>query len=253
MQSRILALSVVRVAVFALLAPLAFAQQPVVPSRVLQPVDETKLALLKGNTHPLARPQFDRGQAPPDLPMDRMLLVLKRSLKQESALRSLLDEQQDKASPNYHRWLTPEQFGLQFGPNDHDIQAVSSWLQSHGFQIAKVAKGRTTIEFAGVASQVQEAFHASIHRYVVNGEEHWANANEPQIPTALTPVVAGVFTLHNFVKKPMIHIAEHRLSARLVSQGDGKPPRVTFPGNPPLHALGPADYAKIYDINPLYN
>ncbi|HXW94056.1 MAG TPA: Ig-like domain repeat protein [Terriglobales bacterium] len=253
MQSRISALSVVRLAVFALLTPLAFADQPVVPSRVIEPVDETKLTLLKGNIHPLARRQFDRGLAPPDLPMDRMLLVLKRSLRQESALRTLLDEQQDKASPNYHRWLTPEQFGLQFGPNDHDIQAVSSWLQSQGFQIAKVAKGRTTIEFSGVASQVQEAFHTSIHRYVVKGEDYWANANEPQIPTALTPVVAGVFTLHNFIKKPMIHIAEHRLSARLVSQGDGKPPKVTFPGNPPLHALGPADYAKIYDVNPLYN
>lgn len=253
MQSRISALSVVRLAVFALLIPLAFAAQPVVPSRVLQPVDESKLALLKGNTHPLARRQFDRGPAPPDLPMDRMLLVLKRSPKQESALRTLLEQQQDKASPNYHRWLTPEQFGLQFGPNDRDIQAVSSWLQSHGFRIAKVAKGRTTIEFSGVASQVQEAFHTSIHRYVVDGEEHWANANDPQIPIALTPVVAGVFTLHNFIKKPMIHIAEQRISAKLVSQGNGQPPKVTFPGNPPVHALGPADYAKIYNINPVYN
>jgi subtilase family serine protease len=231
----------------------AFAQLPAVPSRIVQPVDESKRTTLKGNTHPLARAQFDRGPAPPDLPTDRMLLVLKRSPEQESALQKLLDDQQDKASPSYHKWLTPEQFGLQFGPNDNDIQAVTSWLQSHGFQIGKVAKGRNIIEFSGVASQVQEAFHTPIHKYVVNGEEHWANANDPQIPTALTPVVAGVFTLHNFIKKPMIHIAAQRIPARLVSQGEGKPPKVTFPGNPALHALAPADYATIYNINPVYN
>jgi len=233
---------------FALLHCFAVAQQPIVPARILQSVDETKRTVLRGNTSPLARAQFDRGAAPPDLPMNRMLLVLKRSPEQEAALQKLLDDQQDKASPNYHKWLTPEQFGQQFGPNDSDMRTVTLWLQSHGFQIGKVAKGRNVIEFSGVASQVQEAFHTSIHKYVVNGEEHWANANDPEIPTALTPVVAGIHTLHNFIKRPMIHIAEERIPAKLVSQGPGKPPKVTFPGTPPLYALGPADYATIYNI-----
>ena len=60
--------------------------------------------------------------------MDRMLLVLRRSPEQHSALLKLLDDQQDKSSANYHKWLTPEQFGQQFGPADADIQAVTSWL-----------------------------------------------------------------------------------------------------------------------------
>ena len=245
-------LSITVLVFFVLVGSFASAQQPIVPSRILEPVDETKLTILKGNIHRLARPQFDRGAAPPDLPMNRMLLVLKRSPEQEAALQKLLDDQQDKASSSYHKWLTPEQFGLKFGPDDQDIQAVTSWLQSHGFQIAKVAKGRNVIEFSGTASQVQEALHSAIHRYVVNGEEHWANANDPAIPSALTPVVAGVLTLHNFVKKPMLHMLEQRIPAKLVSQGEGKPPKVTFPGSPAFHALGPADFAKIYNISPLY-
>ena len=63
-----------------------------------------------------------------------------------------------------------------------------------------MSKGRTTIEFSGTAGQVQEAFHTAMHRFVVNGAEHWANANDPQIPAALAPVVAGVATLHKFDK-----------------------------------------------------
>ena len=253
MQLRIPTLSLAPFAVFFVLTAFSFGQPPFVPSRIIDPVDENKLTILKGNTHRLARPEFDRGPAPPDLPMDRMLLVLERSPEQEATLRALLDDQQDKASPNYHAWLAPEQFGLQFGPNDHDIQVVISWLQSHGFQIDRVAKGRTVIEFSGFASEMQEAFHTSIHKYAVNGEEHWANANDPQIPAALTPVVAGVFTLHNFIKKPMIHIAKQKIPARIVSPGEGKHPTVTFPDNPPVYALGPWDFAKIYNLDPLYN
>jgi subtilase family serine protease len=215
-------------------------------------VDESQLTVLKGNTYPLARPEFDLGTAPASLPMERMLLVLKRSPEQEFALRKLLDDQQDKASPSYHKWLKPEEYGKQFGPTDSDIQTITGWLQSHGFQVG-TTKGRTVLEFSGSASQVQAAFHTTIHKYLVNGEQHWANSSDPQIPTALTPAVAGVLTLHNFIKKPTIHFTGEAVPAKLVP---GKKPQVTFPpqnGQPAINALAPSDYAVIYNITPLYN
>ncbi len=217
---------------------------------IVQPVNEAQLTVLKGNTHPLARPEFDLGSAPATLPMQRMLLVLKRSSQQESALKKLLDDQQDKHSPNYHKWLTPEHFGQKFGPSDADIQTISAWLQSHGFQVSPT-KGRTVIEFSGSASQVKETFHTAIHKYVVSGEQHWANASDPQIPAALTPAVRGVLTLHNFVKKPQSHLSNQSVPAQLVP---GKKPQVTFTQNSKqIHALAPQDYATIYNINPVYN
>lgn len=114
-----------------------------VTPRITEAVDNEKRVALRGNTYPLARPENDRGAAPDSLPMERMLLVLTRSPEQEAALTTLLDEQQDKSSPNFHRWLTPEQFGQQFGPADADIQAVTGWLTSQGFRVNSVAKGRT--------------------------------------------------------------------------------------------------------------
>lgn len=216
-------------------------------SRITQEVSETHLVTLRGNTHPLARPAFDRGAAPADLPLDRMLLVLKRSPVQESALKQLLDQQQDTSSPNYHKWLTPEEFGRRFGPSDRDIQTITLWLESQGFQVAQAANGRTSIEFSGSAGQVQNAFHTAIHKYVVNGKEHWANANDLQIPAALTPVVAGISTLNTFRKRPLIHISNQRLAAMHASGSSA--PQFT---NGSTHALSPADYAVIYNINPLY-
>ena len=218
---------------------------------ITESVDESQTTTLRGNTHPLARPESDLGVAPATLPMKRMLLVLRRSSDQETALRKRLDDQQDKASPNYHKWLSPEQFGQQFGPTDADIQTITAWLQSHGFEVG-TSKGRTVLEFSGSASQVQQTFHTAIHKYSVHGEQHWANASDPQIPTALTPAVAGVLTLHNFIKKPTIHFTGQAVPAKLIK---GKKPQVTFPpqnGQAATNTLGPQDYAAIYNIKPVY-
>jgi hypothetical protein len=230
------------------LIPIAAWPQAPPQSRIVERVNEGALVTLRGNTHPLAQPQFDQGAAPPDLPMARMLLVLKRSDAQESALQTLLDDQQDRNSPSYHQWLTPDAFGRQFGPSDQDIQAVASWLILHGFQIGLISRGRTVIEFSGTAAQVQQAFHTEIHKYTVNREDRWANASDPQIPAALAPVVEGVATLHNFSKKPLIEIAEERIAAHI---GPGQTPQVTFQNG--RHALGPWDYDNIYNILPIIN
>ncbi len=184
--------------------------------------------------------------------MRRMLLVLKRSPEQESALRKLLDDQQDKTSPNYHKWLTPEQFGKQFGPSDGDLQTVTAWLQSRGFRIAALSKGRTVIEFSGSASQVQTAFHTSIHKYVVNGDEHWANASDPSIPSALAPAVEGVVSLHNFPRHSYSTVLGTPM--RATPRQTAPLPLFTFtPQQTTYYGLGPTDFATIYNVLPLWN
>ena len=245
---------------FWILVPaVAWSQAASPDSRIVQSVNESALVTLRGNTHPLAQPQFDRGAAPPDLPMARLQLVLQRSAAQESALEKLLDDQQDRNSPAYHQWLTPDAFGQQFGPSDQDIQAITTWLQSHGFQGTQVGRGRTTIEFSGTAAQVQQAFHTEIHKYAVNGEEHWANAGDPQIPQALSPVVAGVVSLHNFPKQPMHRVAGVFSRSRATGQTQALNTEFTLPdsyhcgisGN--CYLVGPYDFAKIYNLQPLWN
>ena len=222
---------------------------------ITQAIDESQVTVLKGNTHPLARPQFDLGTAPATLPMERMLLVLKRSDAQEAALRQLLEDQQDKNSPTYHKWMTPEQFGAQFGPTDADMQTITSWLQSHGFQVGST-KGRTVLEFSGSASQVQEAFHTTIHKYIVNGEQRWANASDPSIPTALAGAVAGIASLNNFPRKAMNEPAGEFIHDKSTGRTTPVHPLFTYGGgcdqDGNCYALGPYDFATIYDVLPLW-
>ena len=204
MRPRLISTSLL--SVFFLLSSLvSLAQTAAVRARVTQPVDMRNLITLRGNVHPLARPEFDRGSAPDDLTMRRMLLVLKRGADQETALRQMLDQQQVKSSAQFHQWLTPEQFGQQFGPADSDVQAVTQWLGTQGFQVTKVAAGRTVIEFSGSAGLVRQVLGAEIHKFSVNGADHWANVSDPQIPAALASVVAGFASFDNFPRRPLHH------------------------------------------------
>jgi subtilase family serine protease len=229
------------------------AQSSLAPSRITAVIDETKLAVLRGNTHPLARSGFDRGLAPDSLPMEHMLMVLQRSAAQQAALDQLLAEQQDRTSPNYHKWLKPDEFGQQFGASDVDIAKITAWLQAHGFTVDRVAHGRNLINFSGTAGQVREAFHTAIHQYVVNNENHWANASDPEIPVALTPVVAGIRSLHNFFPKGQ-RKAITAQEARAGEVGGGRKALFTFPpgctpaANCNIFGIGPADFAKIYNV-----
>ena len=228
----------------------ATGQAAAIPGRITQAIDEAQMVQMKGNVHPLARAEFDQGAAPANLPMERMLLMLKRSPEQESALEQLMLDQYNTASPSFHKWLTPEQFGSQFGPADTDIQTVTLWLKSHGFQVAQVSKGKIAVEFSGTAAQVKESFGTEIHKFVVNGEEHWANSSDPQIPAALAPVVNGFAALHNFHPKPMHHVAgqfSKSESGEIVS--NVKPQFTTSGGN---FAIGPTDFATIYNVQPLW-
>jgi subtilase family serine protease len=241
----------VLLAVVVLFAALrAPAQTASVAPRITQAVDENNLVVLRGNVHPLIRGAGDLGAVSDAQPLTRMLLLLKRSPEQESALQSLLDQQQTKSSANYHKWLTPEQFGQQFGPADADLQAVTNWLQSQGFQVTQITKGRTVIEFSGNVAQVRNAFHTQMRRYSVNGKEQVANASDPQIPAALAPVVAGVVSLNDFPRKS--YLRELGTFQKSKATGEVKP-LFTFPGcqSGNCYALGPADFATIYNTAPL--
>ena len=244
------------VLVLAAMPVLAQDPRPAQP-RIVQAIDESRLVTLTGNTHPLARAEYDQGVAPQDLPMERVLLLLRRSPEQEASLEQLIRDQQDPGSARYHRWLTPQQFGEQFGPALEDTEKIAGWLTSQGFRVEGVANGRNAIEFSGTAAQVERALHTQIHSYLVNGQRHWANAQNPQIPAALSPVVAGIVSLHNFPMKAM----HHRAGALRAAPGNGSPARASFAPEYTLPAgsgllwgiLGPSDFATIYNVLPIWN
>ena len=234
---------------YGVLCAAMFAQ---VRPRIARPVDDVRFVRVPGTTHPLASAANDAGRASGDLPMDRMLLYLKSTPQQEAALERLLAEQQDPQSANYRRWLTPEEFGEQFGVAQEDLDAIAAWLEGHGFRVNEIARGRRSLEFSGTARQVESAFHTEIHHYLVDGVPHVANSTDLAIPEALADVVGGVASLHDFHARPL-----HRLLGPYPAAQPGAGVAGSPAGQTDLsggsHALSPYDFATIYDVAPLWN
>jgi subtilase family serine protease len=229
-MARIRVCSFFKVVVFAaLLAVTASAQ---VRNRIAQNIGDTEPVMVSA-PHPLARAEFDQGRVEGSLRIDHAAMVFKLAPAQQTALEKLLAEQQNPHSPNYRKWLTPEQYAARFGMSDADLVKVSAWLKSQGLTVNGYSRSRTRVFFSGTASQVESAFHTEFHRYLVDGETSLANATELYVPQALSGMVVGLRGFDNFRPRPRARVA---VRPNFTSHQSGN------------HFVAPGDFATIYHV-----
>lgn len=213
----------------------------VIPVAFAQNAQNARVTL-SGHVRREAIPANDQGRVDSSLVLRHVTLTLPPSAAQQTDLNAFLDRLQDPASPDYHRWLTPEQYGARFGAATADIARVTAWLASQNLTVDSVGRGRTTIAVTGAVRDMEQAFQIEIHNYRVNGESHFANANEPSLPAAFSGLVQSIRGLDDFRLKPMARKAVGpQLSPKYTS---------TITGS---NYLGPNDVATIFDVTPLYN
>ena len=204
--------------------------------RIRSEISNAAMTRLKTVQPPMARAEFDAGRMPANAKLSGMSIVFNRSAAQQADLDRLLAAQQDPSSPQYHHWLSPDEFGARFGMSQADLDKVETWLQQQGFAIDSVGRGRSMIRFSGTAGQVEMAFQTEMHYFKTNGETHFAPSTALSVPAAIAPTVAAVGNLNNFRPRPM-----HVQSRGAFTSGISK--NVFF---------APGDIVTTYDINPLY-
>lgn len=209
-----------------------------VENRILAPVASTGYVAIPNSVHPKAKLGTDLGATPGDTKLE-MSIRFTRTEAQEAALDQLLADQQNPSSPLYHQWLTPAQFGAQFGMSSADLAKVSAWLTSQGFTVTAVANGGSFIRFTGTVAQAQTAFATSIHNLSVHGETHYANITNISVPGALAGVVGAVTGLHNFRLQPRIRTSA--VKPDFTSSISGS------------HFIAPGDIYTVYNSSPLLN
>jgi subtilase family serine protease len=209
--------------------------------RIQSEVASSELSTLKSSLHPLAQAQFDAGRVPADTRLSGITLVFSRSAAQQADLDALIAAQQNPASPLFHQWLTPEQFGARFGMAQPDLDKVRSWLEQQGFSVDSVPRSRNSIRFSGTARQAELAFSTEMHYYQVEGARHFAPSTELSVPAAIAPVVLAVRNLNDF--RPKAQVIQNR----------NQRPRSSFTSSQSGNVyFAPGDIATVYDIKPAY-
>ena len=210
---------------------------------VTRTIDDHAMSSLR-SSHPQFLDQIQPGEAlPGSTPLDHMQLVLRRNSQREQALESLIGQIHDPRSSQFHRWLTPEEYGETFGVSDSDMVAVKSWLLSQGFTINTIYPNRMQIDFSGTAGLVNHAFHTQENRYRIGNNDYFANASDISIPAALQEVVAGIAGLND------LHVMPRQKSSHRTGSVAPHGQAITYYGSE--RALVPNDLATIYGVAPL--
>jgi uncharacterized protein (TIGR03437 family) len=205
------------------------------PNRIHARVDGSQRMILTGHVHPLAVPENERGRLDAAVPLSNITLAFSPTPGQQADLESLLVAQRTPGSPDYHRWLTPEQYADRFGLSPNDLATITGWLQDQGLTVTGVARSRTWVAVSGPAGRVEHAFQTELHHYNVSGRQHFANSLPPSVPQQFQGIVRSIRGLHDFHPHAMHHAAP-------------QPDYTSAKGN---HYLAPADHATIYNISPL--
>jgi subtilase family serine protease len=221
------------------------------------PVANADLVPLSGNVHRFAQAQFDVGEAPSTLRPNGLDIVFTKTSEQEHALQQLLAAQQDRKSAQYHKWLTPAQYGERFGASDATLAAVTNWLKSNGLSVGQPPAGRGHLPFFGSKAQVEGALHTPIHLFAVAGEQHYANVSAPLIPASLTSAITAIRGLNDFHPRPGVHPSKAGPRGMLPRIGYSSAPAAPatyysgtdqYPGY-----VGPTDFAIMYNLQPVYS
>ncbi|HET7923916.1 MAG TPA: protease pro-enzyme activation domain-containing protein, partial [Rhodanobacteraceae bacterium] len=219
-------------------------------NRIVQPVDPDRRVALAESRAGWVSPANDAGAVPADLPLTSLSITLKRTEARQQAFEQLLKDQQDPASPDYHHWLTASEIGERFGATQHDIDAVSGWLRSQGLSVDAVSNSRTRIRFSGTAAKVSRAFATAMRFYNAGAEKRIANASDAEIPAAFADAVSSLRGLTTERYRPALHT-----TAPIRTAASPEPAATYCPQGSTscVYNIFPADFATIYNLNPLYN
>jgi subtilase family serine protease len=127
-------------------------------------------------------------------PQRMLTITVTLKLRDSQGLQRLLSEQQNPSSPDYRRWLTPQEFSSRFGPDPAQFKAVEEWLAGQGFEIESSSMERRSITCKASARLAEQVFQTEMMAYA---GDSYANVTDPSIPARFATVIGAIMGLDN--------------------------------------------------------
>jgi subtilase family serine protease len=151
----------------------------------------------------------------------RTMLDLAVALKPRdaNALADLVKRQQDPTDPEYHRFLTSDEFRERFSPTQQDVDQVVAYLRAQGFTEVRVHENRLVVNARASAAAAEDAFHIELHEFrTVDGRRVRAPSDDPQVDEAVAARVHAIAGLSTFR-----HWRTHKLQKLALDTADAAP------------------------------
>jgi len=203
-----------------------------------------------------AKPEvIDLGAAENVAGQAQVSVTVALKLRNADQLESLLRATYTTGGPNFRKFLTPQEFSAKFGPTPESVARVSQHFEKAGLHVAQLTG--THLSVSGSTAAIQSEFGVQLHAFEVASTattaaySFRAPVGNAQIASAIADVVQSVYGLDT---RP--HYRPH-LMRSAVQQGNGPlvraPVAVTPDATNAPGSLTVTDFAKHYDVNPLYH
>jgi len=183
------------------------------------------MVMLPGHVPAIVSKLQPKGQLPATTNLN---LAIGLPLRNREALTNLLQQLYDPASPNYHHYLTPEEFTAQFGPTEQDYQAVINFARASGFTVTGTHPNRMLLDVSGKVADIERAFHVTLrtYRHPTEDREFFAPDTEPSVDASVP--ILHVQGMNNYI---LPHPMLHKMTASSVQPAGGSGPGGGYMGS----------------------
>ncbi len=115
----------------------------------------------------------------------------------KETLDTMVRDMYDKSSPNYHHFLTREQYRSMFAPTAQDAGTVRSFLANNKLRVTSIEKNNHYLVAEGKIGDIQKAFNVQINRVMVNGAIHRVNTSEASVAGSAGGMISSVQGLND--------------------------------------------------------
>jgi hypothetical protein len=127
-----------------------------------------------------------------------LTLAVGLAMRDRAGLDAYIQQLHDRNSPNFHKWLTPQQIADRFGPTQGDYDAVVSWLKSQGITVTQTFNHRLVIMATATTGTASQVFGVNFGRFTYDNQTFVAATNEPSVPPQLTGVISAITGLDTY-------------------------------------------------------
>ena len=183
---------------------------------------------------------------------ETMSVTLSLSLRDRAGAEALMVRLATPGDALYHQFLAPAEIRAAFGPDAAEVARAMSVLRLSGFEVERPTS--TTLKVTGSVSAMERVFNTELHQFSVAatdaapGFSFRAAVAKPTVPSAIATVVQAMVGFNTAPKlKSYAMPAPTKLAGTPISHAVG-----TASDGTPFGALTVKDFAKLYDVNPVY-